>query len=97
MLVFLPPIALFIVWKDKKFLKQMALSIFYLSTFIILWHLFNFEFFAYKTGYEPSWSLLRLPIITPFIVISAFAFFLAVYAQYAIIKTEERIRDGADT
>ena len=96
-LVFLPPIALFIVWKDKKFLKQMALVIFYFSTFLILWYLFNMAYFTSTTDYWPSWRVVILPTVMPVIVIMTSAFSLAVYAQYAIIKTEERIRNGADT
>ena len=40
--VFLPPIALAIIWSDKKFLKQMALAIFYMSTLFLLVYLFVF-------------------------------------------------------
>ena len=36
-MVFLPPIALYIVWKDKKFFKQMSLVIFYSLIFRVLW------------------------------------------------------------
>ena len=89
--VFLPPITLFIVWRDKKFLKQMALITFYLGIFFILLRLLNMTHFISTTDYEPSWRLVIL------IGITASAFFLAVYAQHAIIKTEKRIRDRSDS
>ena len=96
-LVFLPPIALYIVWKDKKFLKQMALAIFYFSTTLTLWYLFSSAYFTITTGYEPSWRFVLLPTLMHLIVLVTSSFFLAVYAQYAIIKTEKRIRDSSDS
>ena len=100
MLVFLPPIALFIVWKDKKFLKQMALAIFYFSTILTLWYLFNMIDFTGTTGtigYVPRWGHILFPRVMTGIVLVTSSFFLAVYAQHAIIKTEKRIRDRSDS
>lgn len=96
MLVFLPPIALFIVWKDKKFLKQMALVIFYGSILIILVSLFSMAYFSSANDHDMPWGFI-LPRAMPLVIIMMSGLLVAVYAQYAIIKTEERIRNGADT
>ena len=98
MLVFLPPIALFIVWKDKKFLKQMALVIFYVSILIILVYLFGMAYVSSAAGYDmPSWRNVLLPAVMPWMVVMTFGLLIAIYAQHAIIKTEGHIRNGVDT
>ncbi|MBI1657637.1 MAG: hypothetical protein IS632_02530 [Thaumarchaeota archaeon] len=90
--VFLPPIALAIIWSDKKFLKQMALAIFYMSTLFLLVYLFVF---AGIIGYAQGMAGLVV-LLTPAMLGMLFGILIAVYAQRTIIKAEERVRDGAD-
>lgn len=90
--VFLPPVALLIVWKDKKFFKQMALVIFYIFTIYLVW---IFVLIIIGSGIV-RWEIL---LLEPLMVAGSgmlFGILLAAYAQHKIIKTEERIRDGAD-
>ena len=91
-LVFLPPVALLIVWKDKKFLKQMALVIFYIFTIFVVW---VFVLIFIGSGIV-RWELILLDSLMFAVSGMLFGLFLAAYAQHKIIKTEERIRDGAD-
>ena len=89
--IFLPPIALLIVWRDKKFLKQMALVIFYISTILLPVHpyiyLINIEFLRGIPNVEVPLTSVMLSMAG-----MTFGILVAVYAQRAIIKTEERIR-----
>ena len=90
--VFLPPVALLIVWKDKKLFKQMALVIFYIFTIYLVW---IFVLIVIGSGIV-RWEIL---LLEPLMVAGSgmlFGILLAAYAQHKIIKTEERIRDGAD-
>ena len=90
--VFLPPIALLIVWKDKKFLKQMALVIFYMFTIFVVW---IFVLIFMGSGIV-RWELILLDSLMFAVSGMLFGLLLAAYAQHKIIKAEERIRDGAD-
>lgn len=94
-MIFLPQIALAILWSDKKFLKQMALVIFYGGASIILAYLFGMAYVSSWYGHGMPWGVI-LPSIMPWMVGTTSGLLIAVYAQRAIIKTEERIRDGAD-
>ena len=90
--MFLPPIALAIIWSDKKFLKQIALAIFYMSTLYILAYLFVFA----STIGSAQGMFGLVVLLTPAMLGMLFGLLLAVYAQRTIIKAEERVRDGAD-
>ena len=90
--MFLPPIALAIIWSDKKFLKQMALAIFYVSTLFLLVYLFVFAGTIGST--QGMFGLVVL--LTPAMLGMLFGLLIAAYAQSTIIKAEERVRDGAD-
>lgn len=90
--VFLPPIALAIIWSDKKFLKQMALAIFYVSTLYLLAYLFVF---AVTIG--SAQGVFGLVVaLTPAMLGMLIGLLIAAYALRTIIKAEERVRNGAD-
>lgn len=90
--VFLPPVALLITWEDKKFFKQMALVIFYIFTTLVV----GIFVLIFMSSRIVRWELILLDSLM-FVVLGMLSgLLLAAYAQHKIIKTEERIRDGAD-
>ncbi len=94
--MFLPPLALACIWSDKKFLKQMALVMFYAGTLMVLSYLFSMAYITSIYGTNMPWKVI-LPVIIPGAVGMTFGLLIAIYAQRAIIKTEEPIWNGADT
>ena len=90
-LVFLPPVALLIVWKDKKLLKQMALVMFFGSVLIMLALLLYLTYFSSVNDHDMPWNII-FPSAIPLVVFMMSGLFLAVYAQYTIIKMEKCIQ-----
>lgn len=92
--MFLPPLALALIWPDKKFLKQMALVIFYVSILMTLPYTFGMAYISSIYGPGMPWGVV-LPVVAYGLVGMPSGLLITIYAQYTIIKTEERIWDGA--